>query len=78
LKPIYSFGPLIADSVATVVFTAAVAIMQIQSQSSFAVDLSWQRLTHQILLDILDIANQGDDLEGCFREMMPKIVDALQ
>lgn len=78
LKPIYSFGALMAESVATVVFTAAVAVMQIQSQSTFSVDLSRQRLTHQMLLGILNIANEGDDLEGCFREMMPKIVDAMQ
>jgi|GEM_PF-101131 len=70
-------GQIIADSVGSVAFSAAVTVMQIQSSANFAGDLNRQKQSHGIILELLNIANRTDDVEQCFHQMIPKIGEAF-
>ena len=71
-------GRILSSSIATMVFSASVALMQIQSQRTSEIDLNRQRESHETLLDLLTLSSQSPDVEDAFRAIMPRVGEVLQ
>ncbi len=57
--------------------SAAMILMQMQSAKSFQGVVHQQRLSHEILLELLNIANSATDVMDCFDQILPKVGEAL-
>jgi len=78
LPIIKAYGELVAENIGVIIFSTGVALMQIQSSSQFAGDFSRQKVSHELLLEILNVANATDDVEECFNLIMPKIGEVME
>ena len=64
---------LLAQAIAILLHAVSIAMMTSQSSSIFQGDLNKQRLSHSVLLELLNIANNSKSTEECFSKMMPLI-----
>lgn len=69
---------MLSSSIAAMVFSASVALMQIQSQRTSEIDLNRQRDSHRTLLDLLTLSSQSTDIEDAFRSIIPQVGEVLQ
>lgn len=67
-----------ARSIALNLNSAAMILLQMQSVKSFQGVAFQQRLNHEILLELLNIANTSTDVIDCFQRILPKIGKSLQ
>lgn len=69
---------MLADQIAHALHTAAIIVLQMQSTKSFEGEINQQRINHEILLELLNIANTSTDVVDCFQKILPKIGSALK
>jgi len=67
-----------ADNLGYMMFTTTLALMQTQSSSIYQGDLSRQRHSHGIILEILNLANTCETIEDFFESMFPIVANAFQ
>lgn len=65
--------PLISKTIGILLQSISVAMMQSQSTMIYQGDLTKQRLSHSVLLELLSIANLSRSIEECFLKIIPKV-----
>ncbi len=78
IDSITKHATLTARSIALSLNSAAMILLQMQSVKSFQGAAFQQKLNHEILLELLNIANTSTDVIDCFQRILPKIGKSLQ
>lgn len=65
--------PILTKTITTLLQSISVAMMQSQSSLIYQGDLTKQRLSHSVLLELLSIANHSRSIEECFLKIIPKV-----
>ncbi len=65
--------PVLSKTITILLQSISVAMMQSQSSMIYQGDLTKQRLSHSVLLELLSIANHSRSIEECFLKIIPKV-----